>query len=103
MPYYKFKMSDKMLLIAIISLNILSACSHDSVQETPTIVDRTDTLPAQDTIMPPTSAGTLHYLALGDSYTIGESVPYEARYPVQLVHQLRQKNIIIAEPQIIAR
>jgi lysophospholipase L1-like esterase len=38
------------------------------------------------------------YLALGDSYTIGESVAESDRYPVQLAHALK-----IGEPQIIAK
>lgn len=43
------------------------------------------------------------FLALGDSYTIGESVLPEARWPVQLAAELREDGIPIAEPQIIAR
>ncbi|UGB45881.1 SGNH/GDSL hydrolase family protein [Frateuria edaphi] len=44
----------------------------------------------------------LHYLALGDSYTIGEAVPATGRWPVQLVHQLRARGVAIDDPQIIA-
>src|SRR5947208_3107083 len=43
------------------------------------------------------------FLALGDSYTIGESVDPQDRWPVQLAKMLRVKGIDIAEPQIIAR
>lgn len=46
---------------------------------------------------------TLTYLALGDSYTIGESVETSERWPVQLVQQLREKGIHIKDPQIIAK
>lgn len=42
------------------------------------------------------------YLALGDSYTIGEGVPDEGRWPVQLAAALRRENIALAEPRIIA-
>ncbi|WP_017729930.1 SGNH/GDSL hydrolase family protein [Nafulsella turpanensis] len=42
------------------------------------------------------------FLALGDSYTIGEAVSEEGRWPVQLVNRLRQEEIAIAEPEIIA-
>jgi lysophospholipase L1-like esterase len=45
----------------------------------------------------------MHYLALGDSYTIGEGVPAEARWPVQLAKALRARHVTFAEPQIIAR
>ena len=44
----------------------------------------------------------LHYLALGDSYTIGESVPAEARWPSQLVQQLRRSGVMIVDPRIVA-
>ena len=42
------------------------------------------------------------YLALGDSYTIGESVPPGERWPVQLVARLRERGVEIANPEIIA-
>jgi len=45
----------------------------------------------------------LRYLALGDSYTIGESVAEAERWPVQLVARLRAEGIQIADPQIIAQ
>ena len=45
---------------------------------------------------------TLSFLALGDSYTIGESVSEYERWPVQLVQRLRQDNISIENPKIIA-
>jgi lysophospholipase L1-like esterase len=44
----------------------------------------------------------LSYLALGDSYTIGESVPEAGRWPVQLATALRARGIALAEPRIIA-
>jgi lysophospholipase L1-like esterase len=45
---------------------------------------------------------TLTYLALGDSYTIGESVAEEGRWPVQLARALREAGIALADPRIIA-
>ena len=45
----------------------------------------------------------LRFLALGDSYTIGEGVAPEARWPVQLVAALQAGGQTWAEPQIIAR
>jgi len=42
------------------------------------------------------------FLALGDSYTIGQSVPVSDRWPNQLVGQLREKGFYMADPQIIA-
>lgn len=43
------------------------------------------------------------YLALGDSYTIGESVSEDKRWPVQLVSMLRDEGISISKPDIIAK
>lgn len=42
------------------------------------------------------------YLALGDSYTIGESVMETERFPVQTVQMLRSKGIAVDDPKIIA-
>jgi lysophospholipase L1-like esterase len=42
------------------------------------------------------------YLALGDSYTIGESVSADERWPALLVRQLRANGLAVDEPQIIA-
>jgi len=45
----------------------------------------------------------LTYLALGDSYTIGEAVPSDQNFPNQLVQMLRKKGVEAADPQIIAK
>jgi lysophospholipase L1-like esterase len=45
----------------------------------------------------------LRFLALGDSYTIGEKVDAPARWPVQLVMALRAMRIDVDDPQIVAR
>ncbi|BDU18756.1 SGNH/GDSL hydrolase family protein [Dyella sp. GSA-30] len=44
----------------------------------------------------------MRYLALGDSYTIGEGVAEAERWPVQLVTRLRREGIAIDEAQIVA-
>jgi lysophospholipase L1-like esterase len=44
-----------------------------------------------------------NYLALGDSYTIGELVPTPETFPYQLVSLLRRKNMTIADPVVIAK
>ncbi|CAM4316629.1 SGNH/GDSL hydrolase family protein [Gillisia hiemivivida] len=49
------------------------------------------------------SPDNLSYLALGDSYTIGESIAEDLRWPVQLVNQLRNKGLEINAPRIIAK
>jgi lysophospholipase L1-like esterase len=50
----------------------------------------------------PSTAGELRYLALGDSYTIGEGVAPEGRWPQQLSRRLRADGIALDEPRIIA-
>jgi lysophospholipase L1-like esterase len=51
----------------------------------------------------PTDAAKQTFLALGDSYTIGEGVAESERWPVQLATQLRSDGVALADPQIIAR
>lgn len=45
---------------------------------------------------------SLTFLALGDSYTIGESVEERLRWPVQLAQQLSNEEISIDDPVIVA-
>lgn len=52
---------------------------------------------------PGTTATELRYLALGDSYTIGEGIPESGRWPVQLAHALRADGVPMADPKIIAK
>jgi lysophospholipase L1-like esterase len=48
-------------------------------------------------------AAEVRLLALGDSYTIGEGVAVEDRWPMQLAALLRTHGMHVAEPTIIAR
>ncbi len=50
-----------------------------------------------------TNTSSLTYLALGDSYTIGESVAENQRWPVQLAARLSSENFSFKAPQIIAK
>lgn len=43
------------------------------------------------------------YLALGDSYTIGESVPIYENFPYQTIQLLRKKGLHFHAPEIIAQ
>ena len=49
----------------------------------------------------PTTTHT--YLALGDSYTIGESVPENERFPIQLTKRMNEAGYSISTPKIIAK
>ena len=68
------------------SLLLLFAC-HPS--DTATIPMNPDAIPT--------------YLALGDSYTIGESVPEADRWSLQLTDLLHKKGIALAKPDFIAQ
>lgn len=52
---------------------------------------------------PPSKPPMTRYLALGDSYTIGESVAESERFPVQLVARLKKDGTDLGAPWIIAR
>ena len=43
------------------------------------------------------------YLALGDSYTIGEGVTAEERWPDQLAERLSSNGMAVRKPVVIAR
>jgi lysophospholipase L1-like esterase len=59
-------------------------------------------LAAAVTTMSTTAHAAARYLALGDSYTIGEGVTPAERWPVQLVARLRTAGVEIGDPEIIA-
>jgi lysophospholipase L1-like esterase len=44
-----------------------------------------------------------HYLALGDSYTIGEQAPIHENFPYQTIQLLRKAGLKIAAPEIVAK
>ena len=48
------------------------------------------------------SSKAVSFLALGDSYTIGEGVPEQERWPNQLADSLRKYGALVDTPQIIA-
>ena len=52
---------------------------------------------------PTTEKRVLTYLALGDSYTIGESVTQTESFPYQFVTKLRLQGLNVANPKIIAK
>lgn len=58
----------------------------------------------KDVVAPGSSQeeGTYRYLALGDSYTIGESVGQSERFPVQLADSLNSRGYDVTAPKIIA-
>jgi len=47
-------------------------------------------------------SGNISYLALGDSYTIGEAVAQQESFPFQLQKLLHEKDVAVTTPKIIA-
>jgi len=50
----------------------------------------------------PAAAGGARFLALGDSYTIGEGVAEAERWPVRLAADLRAEGVAVQDPTIVA-
>ena len=63
----------------------------------------TNTAAQSVSLMEKTQTPRYKYLALGDSYTIGESVENSGRFPFQLYMRLLADSVDIAEPYIIAK
>jgi lysophospholipase L1-like esterase len=59
--------------------------------------------PDPDPVEKPDTTRGASFLSLGDSYTIGESVPESDRWSVQLAALLRRDGVAVAPPDIIAR
>lgn len=95
-------------------LFLLSACRPDGIDEnTPSnqryAIDPIDSL-ERHALSTHDGQGTIHfdtltYLALGDSYTIGEGVSPSERWPVQLVELLNDASlpVFVNQPTIIAQ
>ncbi len=81
--------------LILLSLSLLLACDKKE-QVAMIAIPVTPTTPI-DTTTP------LTYLALGDSYTIGEAVKAEESFPYQLVSQLKNVGLNFAAPKIIAK
>jgi lysophospholipase L1-like esterase len=79
-------MKKRTLYILIIPLFLFTNCRKESPEQVVT-----DTKEA------------VSYLALGDSYTIGESVDPSQRFPVLLAKELEVAGIPVEDPTIIAR
>lgn len=100
----------KYLFVTLIAVSLLVACKKPVVTS-PYVVNSIDTIvtpPPIDTIIPPapssdTSKAPRYYLALGDSYTIGQSVLVEERFPMQTVKNLTALSVNFLTPEIIAR
>ncbi len=84
---------NKGLFLLLISVGILLLASGCSKEDP---FYRAPVVPVDTTLRPKT------YLALGDSYTIGQSVSAEQRFPYHTVRQLIDKYVEMSQAQIIA-
>lgn len=93
-------------LVMIALLFILSACKKSPEPAPPVVYPTTPTTPVTPPVTPvtpvpfPTTGKS--YLALGDSYTIGQSVTTEERFPYQVARMLINAGIPVKEPVIVA-
>lgn len=107
----------KMLLLLLIVL-FAAGCAPAAPPPTASLPTLTPTTPSTATPAAPTLTPTptrtqtltpsptpegLRILALGDSYTIGQSVATEERFPNQLVQALREDGYPMADALIIAQ
>lgn len=78
----------KQIVIAILSIFLLSCSSNDSASNTAVTPPPTVSPPATQVPTTPIN-NSIKYLALGDSYTIGQSVCETCRFPEQLKSNLK--------------
>lgn len=76
--------------ILLICIFTFSSCSKEN----------TSAIKNENNLMQPKQ---ISYLALGDSYTIGESVPLAENFPNQLAKALNSDSILVSAPQIVAK
>jgi lysophospholipase L1-like esterase len=86
-----------LLLMFTSMMQSQASCSKSNKKQM--VVQQTDSVPAvtiiKDTV-------TRNYLALGDSYTIGESIPVTESYPYQTTALLNNEGFNFLSPKIIA-
>jgi len=85
----------KIVYSILIAFTAFTACAKKRYHHTAVNMNNKDT-----TVK--TAGNTLHYLALGDSYTIGESVPADESYPNLLASALTAQKHPVSSPTIIA-
>jgi lysophospholipase L1-like esterase len=74
----------------------------DSTNTDTTMTDTTTNIDTTGNIDTSANAGNFTWLALGDSYTIGQSVNENERFPAQIISLLKNDSIFIKAPQYIA-
>lgn len=83
-----------LIVLSIIALMGCSVKRMDNVQSN---------LPAATELKYTVNGSEFSYLALGDSYTIGEAVPTVQSFPHQLASALNKQKYAVSKPIIVAR
>ena len=95
--------------IFFLSIILIVSCSEKGNLEEKTPIDTIENQEAiytdliDNTNESVSQSNNLSFLALGDSYTIGESVIEEERWPNQMVDIALNENLIFNQPDIIAK
>jgi len=86
----------KLLYSIILTISALTGCAKKQADTAPV------TMTKKDTVSAVANDSLQSYLALGDSYTIGEAVPDTSSYPYQLQQALDRLKYRFTAPTIIA-
>ena len=92
----------RMILVILLFITNSFSCRKNSPEPMQQLTNTgPDTTPAP--APPPTSNNKYTYLALGDSYTVGQSVPASENFPNQTVSVLRAEALNFEPAGVIAR
>lgn len=84
-----------LIAVAVFATSLFTACSGENqiTEKKPTFTDENILITTRNSINKVTTRNhTIKYLALGDSYTIGQSVCETCKFPEQLQEALRNTN-----------
>ena len=98
----------KCQIIFLLALIVVSSCKKEEYNRIKPVIAPRDTIQIPTTQNPAPPADTInptakYYLALGHSYTIGQSVPENERFPIQTVEKLKTLSVLFNQPEIIAQ
>jgi lysophospholipase L1-like esterase len=96
--FHPQKMSKVIFCGAFLTFIVLISCTRENNKDKQGGIIQEDSLPEMNK-----NNFDYTYLALGDSYTIGESVENDERFPVQLAEKLIKNGFLFDSPEIVAQ